>query len=72
MPGGEGFEEHDELLSHEAAVELVRKRASAERGDSEPDVVAPSAHRERLLPFTLPDPNLGGGPRAFLKRSVAR
>ncbi|PZS00295.1 MAG: hypothetical protein DLM67_01895, partial [Candidatus Nephthysia bennettiae] len=33
---------------------------------------APSAHRERLLPFTLPDPNLGGGPRAFLKRSVAR
>jgi SAM-dependent methyltransferase len=72
VPGGEGFEEHDELLSHEAAVELVRKRASAERGRGEPDSVAPSAHRERLLPFTLPDPNLGGGPRAFLKRSVAR
>ncbi|MDQ6790398.1 MAG: methyltransferase domain-containing protein, partial [Candidatus Dormibacteraeota bacterium] len=72
MPGGEGFEEHDELLSHEAAVELVRKRASAERGRGEPDSVAPFAHRERVLPFMLPDPNLGGGPRAFLKRSVAR
>jgi SAM-dependent methyltransferase len=72
VPGGEGFEEHDELLSHEAAVELVRKRASAERGRGEPDSVAPSAHRERLLPFTLPDPNRGGGPRALLKRSVAR
>lgn len=72
MPGGEGFEEHDELLSHEAAVDLVRKRASAQRGQSEPDAVVPSAHRERTLPLTLPDPNLGGGARAFAKRTIAR
>jgi SAM-dependent methyltransferase len=72
VSGGEGFQEHDELLSHEAAVELVRKRASAERGSAEPDWVAASAHRERLLPLTLPDPNLGGGLRAFLKRTIAR
>ena len=73
MPGGEeGLEDHDELLSHEAAVDLVRERASAQRGRSEPDVVVPSAHWERLLPFTLPDPNLGGGARALVKRTIAR
>src|ERR1700730_8813685 len=73
VPGGEeGLEDHDELLSHEAAVDLVRERASAQRGRSEPDVVVPSAHWERLLPFTLPDPSLGGGARALVKRTIAR
>jgi glycosyltransferase involved in cell wall biosynthesis/SAM-dependent methyltransferase len=72
VPAGEGSAEHDELLSYEEAVELVRKRASAERGHSDLEVSAPISARDRLPHFTLPDPNLGGAARASLKRTIAR
>jgi glycosyltransferase involved in cell wall biosynthesis/SAM-dependent methyltransferase len=72
VPAGEGSAEHDELLSYEEAVELVRKRASAERGHSDLEVPAPISARDRLPHFTLPDPNLGGRARASLKRTIAR
>jgi glycosyltransferase involved in cell wall biosynthesis/SAM-dependent methyltransferase len=72
VPAGEESAEHDELLSYEEAVELVRKRASAERGHSDLEVSTPISARDRLPHFTLPDPNLGGAARASLKRTIAR
>jgi SAM-dependent methyltransferase len=72
VSGGEGFQESDEPLSQEAAVQLVRERASVQRGRSEPDGAVPAPRRDGRLPITLADPNLGGGGRAFLKRAIAR